>query len=211
MIKIDFQNLVRGAEILLPLMEEDGSIPSVVSLKNLKHVVKPGVSNHLNYKFGKPIFSANSVISIESFNTYDITDVAEAHIDIFSSYKKIISIDLFVESPYGFSHSFAGTLTNSPRSVIPCYEFLLVNLPLELEDKVDRNFVKCAHQVISTSATFLTFLYTLYHIEDVKVMSNIDGDEKAIDYVTKLIERIKTIGNNFDEAIENLGILTTLL
>ena len=215
--KLDFQNLVGGAVALLPLME-DKSIPSVINIKNIQYLVVPRALLFFDY-FTKPIFkspkvSENSIITIKDFNTYDVVKVEKAHINLFSGVKMVLSVDLFVDPSDG---SFlVGTLTSHPTTeALPHYRYLTEALPFDLNNKADNrilNVTSASHQVISFSTALLTFLYTMYNLDGgIKIISNTDGNGKAIDYIYAVRDRLKVIGGNFIEAVENLRILNTVL
>jgi hypothetical protein len=218
--KLDFQNLIGGAEQLLPLME-DKRIPSVINIKNIQSLVIPKALSFFDY-FTKPIFKSpkvleNSIITIEDFNTYDIVKVERAHINILSAVKTILSIDLFVDH---FNRSFlVGTLKSPPTTeALPPYRYLTEVLPFDLSNEVDNrilNVVSSSLQVISFSTALLTFLYTMYNldggIEIVSIVSSTDRNGRAIDYIYTVRNRLKVTGRNFIEAVENLRILHTVL
>jgi len=215
--KLDFQNLVGGAVALLPLME-DKNIPSVINIKNLQYLVIPKALLFFDY-FTKPIFkspkiSESSIITIEDFNTYDIVKVEKAHINLFSAVKMILSIDLFVDPS---DRSFlVGTLKSHPiTEVFPPYRYLTEVLPFDLSNKADNrilNVVSSSLQVISFSTALLTFLYTMYNLDGgIKIISNTDGSGRAVDYIYAVRDRLKVVGGNFIEAVENLRILHTVL
>jgi hypothetical protein len=213
--ELSFQNLVEGAKFLPPLLE-DRSIPSSVSLRNLRYLVVPRATRYLDY-FSKPIFksslpSGNLIITLQDFNTYDIVNVNKAHINIFSAVKMVLSMELFLDE----GSRLVGSLKfPTVDGTIPDYQFLTEVLPFDFGNKVDDRFLSVygsSHSVILTSSVILTFLYTMYNLDNgVKVVSNSDGNDKAIDYINKVRDRLEIIGKNFIEAIENLGILNAVL
>ncbi len=207
-MRIEFQTIIKGAETLLSFME--GNIPSVVRIQNLHYIVVPRALRFFDfYKFALKSVPDSNVITIEDFNTYDIVKVDKSQMIISSDTKKILNIDLF--TAYDGS-KLLGSLTDNPGAVISYYNRLSKFLPYDFNNK-DYVFwlIKYSHEVIPTSTAILTFLYTLYHLENVKITSYTDGDEKAVEYITRLKEKLGTIGKDFDKAIENLGILGVLL
>jgi hypothetical protein len=209
--RFDFSKIIDVAEALFFLTEER-VIPHTINIKNIQYVVVPEAFRFLNY-VKKSILvpnetPENSIVTVDSLNNYMIVPVNGARINIFSDGRWINSINLFV-SPQAdivetFGKDYTATVRRHYRSLCEILPFDLTNTSNEaLRKKV----VYWLHAVTPASTTTLTLIYTLLNFDEKIKVTSYSDPHTATQYIEGLRDRIRSIGNNFFEVIENLYIL----
>jgi hypothetical protein len=216
-IKLNLWRILGGGEFFLSLMEEQQKIPHVINIKSIPYLIVPEASKFFDY-FRKLVPTQienpeGSVLTIDDFNNYRLVSVPETRISIFSNGRFITAIDLNVIGPRS---DIVGTFGNQYVEGIEChYRHLKETLPFDLEDKTNpttwKFVIYWSDTLIKTSALILTLLYTLFNLNDkVKITSNSDPDT-ADQYVGALAKRLKLIGKDFVNLVNNLYLLKCLL
>jgi hypothetical protein len=212
---ITFDKVLRSGKFLLPMMEEK-KMPHVVNIRNIPYLIVPDAVKffgHYKKLIPAPIEAPeSSVISIDDFNNHRIVPAQEARINIFSDGKHITVIDLHANSHSSIMGSFSEQYI---KGIEYHYNFLLDTLPFDLNDESTKTTGKFvilwSNTLIQTSTLILTFIYTLFNLDErVKITSNSDPSDSAVGYIKLLIDKITTIADNFLEAIENLNFLSVL-
>jgi hypothetical protein len=212
---ITFDKVLRSGKFLLSLMEEK-KMPHVVNVRNIPYLIIPDAVKFFDY-FKKSIQTPienpeSSIISIDNFNNYRIVPVQEARINIFTNGRHITVIDLLTAPYSDIMGSFSGDYI---KGIEYHYNFLLDTLPFDLNDNSTQTTGKFvilwSNTLIKTSTLILTFIYTLFNLDErIKVTSNSDPSDVAVGYIKLLRDKVTTIADDFLEAIENLNFLSVL-
>jgi len=208
--RFDPQKIVDVAEALFYLTEQQ-TIPHVINIKNIQHIVVPDAFRFINYPKQSTLVPKetleNSVITADNLNNYMIVPVDGARINILSNGRWIITIELYTTPRADIVETFDREYTIAIRH--HC-KSLCEALPFDLTDKSNEALYKKVtywlYTTTSALSTTLTLIHTLFNFDEkIKVTSYSDPHTVA-QYIENLRNMVRNMGDNFFEVVENLYI-----
>ncbi len=214
--EFSFGYVLSSFNILASLLEDEKRVP-FVRIDNLSQIVVP--KGAMFADDFKQVFKTdnhdNTVVTLDIFDIYEIVNTEKPnHIHIYSSPRLgSISIDVFVN--FGERKSVARILEEYPKFVRSDYEFLIDFLPFDISRKGHEMWYKtnlAISWVVSFSIATLSLLYALYNLDNCKIEGEVGGDVKPVmEYISRVANKVKNMGRDFYECIENLKVLGGLL
>jgi hypothetical protein len=214
--ELNFRDVIHSFDTLVPLLDDEKRVP-FVRIDNLFQIVVPRAAMFV--EDFKSVFKSknhdNTIVTLEDFNVYEIINTDKPnHIHIYSNSKRRFSgIDVFVNC--GEKPSVARVLDGYSGFVYSDYEFLSDFLPFDVTMKGHKmwyNIILSMHWAVSFSIATFNLLYALYNLDSCKVEGELGSDvEPVLEYVNRVSNRVKNMGRDFLEAIDNLRLLGNLL
>lgn len=214
--EFNFRDVVHSFDTLVLLLDDEKRVP-FVRIDNIFQIVVPKAAMFV--KDFKPVFRSknhdNTTVTLEDFNVYEIISTDKpSHIHIYSNSKQRFSgIDVFVNC--GEKPSVAKVLDGYSGIVYSDYEFLSDFLPFDITMKGHKmwyNIILSMNWVVSFSIATFNLLYALYNLDSYKVEGELGSDVgPVLEYINRVASRVKNMGRDFFEAVENLKLLGKLL
>jgi hypothetical protein len=212
--EFDLQKMINVSKAMFKLLE-DRNMPETVILSNVKRVVIPQATRFVE-EF-RPVFNIpdspdNSIVKFEDFNFHRVVMMENPNsINIYAGMRGILGFEVILIFP----QIYARILREEESVMFSDYQFLVDNLPFNLEGKKDQvwfNVSIATHWVVSRLITVLTLIYNLCDLNDeVKIEGGKGQNERAKEYVYRVIEKVKGMGGNFLEVLDNLQFVGALI
>lgn len=212
--EVKFNKVLGTSQVLLEILHYEKPSVSGFTIENVKHIVVPKTVESLRafyiLLFG-PNFKEKNIITFEDFNHFEIVDVDHSYFSIHLLSDGTIYINLLIGQEYPYAIGEVGSNTLNGLFYF-YYEVLPKELPFDLTNKKNSNFSYIHNRISDTTRLAIatvSLTYTLYNFDDFQVKGKHPKGEDtplALDYVNFLKEKIRALGDNVVEVIENLGV-----
>jgi len=218
----EFPKAIKISKVLLTLASNEKMVP-LAGLYDIPYIIIPRAANFIPfYKediLRNTTYSERKSVLYKDYNIYNFFKVRGAYITISMETEDKVKIELFAN--VGRTYYLIGTLGFEPMSkLIESSNNLLEMLPYNLrkttgnflvdsENKL--RFVSSSYRIVSALIVTFTTIYALLNLGNkVNVGGGMYGGD-AIEYINYLAGKIKELGNDFYEVVENLKSLSTIL